>query len=103
LAVEYSLEDLFVEILVRGDLDLDDWVSAYWVIGDFGVRLLRYYKQMEEVQAARYRWGKEQSTQIREPDCATWTTSVEAALAQNWKNCSIEEWKATLHIMLLEF
>ena len=103
LAVEYSLEDLFVEVLVRGDLDLDDWVSAYWVIGDLGVRLMRYYKQMEEVQAARYRLGKEQSTQIREPDCATWTSAVEAALAKNWRTCPIEEWKSTLQRMLVEF
>ena len=36
---------------MRGDLKLADYVSAYWVIGDLGARLLRYYRQLEEVQS----------------------------------------------------
>ena len=45
-------EDLLVEIIVRGDLILEDYVAPYWLIGDLGVQLLRYYREMEEVQDA---------------------------------------------------
>jgi len=44
-------EDLLVEIVVRGDLLLVDYVEAYWLMGDLGARLLYYHRQLEEVQA----------------------------------------------------
>ena len=95
-AADLNWEDLLVEIIVRGDLILEDYVAAYWVIGDLGVRLLRYYREMEEVQEARSRSALQYGDHVRQPNCVDWGQAVAARLAQNWEECPIATWKSVL-------
>jgi hypothetical protein len=44
---EYNLENLLVEVVVRGELDLLDKGVAYTQIGDFGIWRLLYLAKLE--------------------------------------------------------
>jgi hypothetical protein len=52
-ACYYNLENLLLEVVLRGDLELDDYGAAYGQIGDFGLRRLLYYSKLESDLAMR--------------------------------------------------
>lgn len=46
-------EDLFTEMLVRGDIVLENPAQAYYVVGDYGARILKFYTTLEDALASR--------------------------------------------------
>jgi hypothetical protein len=42
-----------VEVILRGDLEVDDYGAAYSQIGDFGLRRILYYSKLESDLAMR--------------------------------------------------
>ena len=52
-ACAYNLENLLTEVVLRGDLELEDPPSAYVQIGDFGGRRLLYYAKLESELESR--------------------------------------------------
>ena len=52
-ACYFNLENLLVEVIVRGDLELEDYGAAYSQIGNFGLRRILYYNKLESDLATR--------------------------------------------------
>ena len=46
-ACYFNLENLLVEVILRVDLELEDYGAAYSQIGDFGLRRIPYYSKLE--------------------------------------------------------
>lgn len=73
-SLEWGVENLFVEILARRQVNLSDPYSAFIVIGDFGARILLYYASLESQWLLRSKYpinaerrevsGKEYSVQV---------------------------------------
>lgn len=96
-------EDLLAEIIVRGDLVLEDYVAAFWLIGDLGVLLLRYHRRLEEVQAWRHQLEVQNAERSRNPKCTDWANLVVAKLANDWEHCPIDSWQLLLQKFLDEY
>jgi hypothetical protein len=52
-AYTYRLENLSAEILVRGELTVEDPLKAYWLLGDLAAKVLLYQAEMEATQLER--------------------------------------------------
>ena len=52
-AYTYRLENLSTEILVRGEVMVEDPLKAYWLLGDLAARVLLYQAEMEATQLER--------------------------------------------------
>ena len=55
-SLEWGVENLFVEILVRKRLNLSDLYSAFVIIGDIGARVFLYYAALEHQWAIRHQF-----------------------------------------------
>lgn len=46
-ASTYKLKTLFPEILIRGDLSVEDSLKTYWLLGDLAARAFLYHAELE--------------------------------------------------------
>jgi hypothetical protein len=53
-ACYYNLENLLLEVILKGDSELEDYGAAYSQIGDFGLKRLLYYSKLESDLAMRH-------------------------------------------------
>jgi len=57
-AVQLKSENLFAEIVARGEVEPKDKLTAISLIGDYGARTLLFYSELEAVQAQRRRMAE---------------------------------------------
>lgn len=99
LAVYHQMEDLVAEILARGDLHLLEPAQAYMLVGDIGVRVLLYHRELEMSQAARRRSEQVYSEGTRNLDCAELSRTMAIELTDNWNALPVESWKYEVGVL----
>ena len=52
-AYYYNLENVLLEVILRGNLEQEEYGAAYNQIGDFGIRRILYYSKLESDLAMR--------------------------------------------------
>jgi hypothetical protein len=100
-ACYYNLKNLLLEVVLRGDLELDDYGAAYGQIGDFGLRRLLYYSKLESDLAMR-----RSTTQVAYEGRTALllgnelTKSVGPAITK-WEEDgqSFQDWQVSLHFL----
>jgi hypothetical protein len=75
-AVNYGKENLLAEILVRGELNVEDPVKAYWMAGDLGARILLYKAEQEFNQSEKRRTEQAMAISKRQLSCDHWTLPI---------------------------
>ena len=71
-----GLENLFVEILIRGNLTVEDYAQAYWKFGDLGVRSFLYRWEAEKNQAQRRQMEPAMAKLNRRICCTEWIQPI---------------------------
>ena len=98
-SVEWGVENLLVEILVRKRLNLSDPYSAFVVIGDVGARVLLYYAALEHQWVLRHQFPV--NAERREVSVFEYGTQVNSQFySQAWEN--LRPWSDTLKKLLAQ-
>ena len=100
-ACYFNLENLLVEAILRGDLELEDYGAAYSQIGDFGLRRILYYSKLESDLATRRSTAQvAYEGQIPLLLSKELTKSVGPALT-NWREDGqlFQDWQASLQVL----
>lgn len=114
-AGNYGMMNLFAEILVQGELTMEDPFAAYLLMGDLAARAFIYSEEVEHQQEQRRIKEQAMVSSSRVVACAEWTIAVlqgfeayedawPGEVIANWKErlrtvhdkFSIEEWASTM-------
>ena len=98
-SVEWGVENLFVEILARRQINLSDPYSAFIIIGDFGARILLYYASLENRWILRHQFPI--PTERREVSWQEYGTQVTSQFYGQPLG-SLQQWQDTLQILLAQ-
>ena len=89
--------NLFAEILVRGDLSVEDPLKTYWLLGDLATRVFLYHAKVEATQSERYKNEAIMAKTLRRILYDHWTAPIVEGFNCNqgqWQSAPILVWKA---------
>jgi hypothetical protein len=75
-ACTYHLENLFAEILVQGDLTVEDPLKTYWLLGDLAIRAFLYHAELEATQLERRKNEAVMAETVRRILYDNWTAPI---------------------------
>lgn len=108
-SVQLKSENLFTEIVVRGDVFVLDNATAFNLIGDYGARSLLFYSELEAILDQRRRMTTSYMDKKRVYLGVRWTTGLEDTIksevssSKGKKIVSDIEWRKTLTELELIF
>jgi hypothetical protein len=105
-ACAYDLENLFTEILVRGDLTVEDPLKTYWLLGDLATRAFLYHAELEANQSERRKNEVVMAKTVRRISYDNWTAPIMEGFNRHqrqWQSAPILAWKAQLHQLVTKF
>ena len=89
LAKHYNMEPLLLEIIVRGEILLYNYVAAYWIVGDVREYNLIYYWDLEQLQANRRKVSNQYKSKNRTIQCGDWAIAIATTLSHVWSKYPI--------------
>ena len=105
-ACTYGLENLFAEILVCGDLSMEDSLKTYWLLGDLAIRAFLCHAELEAIQLERRKQEAAMVKTVRQISYDNWTAPIMEGFNRNygqWQPTPIVAWKAQLHQLVTKF
>ena len=95
----WGVENLFVEILARREIQLSDPYSAFMIIGDLGARIFLYYTSLESQWSCRHQFSKQ--SEGRRVSWQEYGTQVSSQLYSQPLS-KLQEWRETLQKLLIQ-
>lgn len=88
-------QNLFAEILVRGDLLVEDFFRAFLLVGDLAARAYLYWRELEQEQARRRQCSQDVTSNGRFVNCTEWTAAIVRGFDEstNWQTKTVKEWR----------
>jgi predicted GNAT family acetyltransferase len=105
-ACTYSMENLFAEILVRGELSVENPAKTYWLLGDLAARVLLYHAESEAHQSERRLKESAMAKTVRQISHDNWTIPIMEGFNQHqgqWQTNLIVAWKTHLIPLVTTF
>jgi hypothetical protein len=100
------LENLFAEILVRGELSVEDPLKTYWLLGDLAARVLLYHAELEAHQLERRQKESTMAKTVRKISYDNWTVPIMEGFNRHqsqWQIPPIVAWKTHLLPLVNKF